>query len=132
MIIGADGDDDNGSSSGSAYIYTFPFIDDDNDGVTDWVDNCDDVFNPNQSDLDNDSKGDSCDLDIDGDGFSNNIENKFGSDPTNDSDTSSLLNKILAYSNQDDPQKNVPFMDMLGLFLLSVTLLLLRIWGSRK
>ena len=62
--------------------------------MTDWVDNCDDVFNPNQSDLDNDSKGDSCDLDIDGDGFSNNIENKFGTDASDDSDIDQLLTAI--------------------------------------
>ena len=35
--------------------------DDDNDGICDIVDNCSDVFNPNQSDSDSDGVGDVCD-----------------------------------------------------------------------
>ena len=45
--------------------------DTDNDGITNNADNCIYVFNPNQANLDDDSQGDACDSDIDGDGVSN-------------------------------------------------------------
>jgi hypothetical protein len=46
--------------------------DDDNDGVTDGVDNCALVANPDQADFDSDDAGDVCDNDIDGDGVLGN------------------------------------------------------------
>jgi len=49
-----------------------PCTDSDNDGVCDFVDNCINVPNPGQGDLDNDGVGNLCDLDIDGDGMGNN------------------------------------------------------------
>lgn len=49
--------------------------DDDNDGIFTFEDNCPDVENPDQFDLDRDGKGDLCDNDIDNDGFEN--ENDF-------------------------------------------------------
>lgn len=45
--------------------------DGDNDGVCDGDDNCAAVANMKQADLDGDGKGDSCDPDIDNDGFNN-------------------------------------------------------------
>ena len=42
-------------------------IDADGDGIHHYYDNCPDVFNPNQEDLDLDGVGDFCDQDIDGD-----------------------------------------------------------------
>lgn len=48
--------------------------DTDNDGVVDFEDNCFDIYNPDQSDLDGDGLGDVCDDDIDGDGVMNNID----------------------------------------------------------
>lgn len=46
-------------------------LDSDDDGVPDIVDNCVNVPNPDQSDLDGDYLGDLCDSDIDGDNVSN-------------------------------------------------------------
>ena len=43
-------------------------IDKDDDGITDVEDNCIDVYNPEQQNLDGDEFGDLCDYDDDGDG----------------------------------------------------------------
>ncbi len=55
--------------------------DGDGDGVADAQDNCATVRNADQADLDGDRRGDACDSDIDGDGFSNARERAMGSDP---------------------------------------------------
>ena len=46
----------------------------DGDGVRDHLDNCPEVSNADQSDLDRDAEGDVCDLDMDGDGLLNSVE----------------------------------------------------------
>ena len=59
------------------------YEDDDNDGVSDQVDNCANVNNPSQSDSDADGVGDACDGDIDGDG----VENQDDAFPNNANET---------------------------------------------
>ncbi len=66
-------------------------VDTDGDGVADVVDNCPQVSNPGQADLDGDGQGDACDNDIDGDGLDNATELILGTFPDNaDSDGDGL------------------------------------------
>ena len=57
--------------------------DTDSDGICDSDDNCPEVVNPEQADSDEDGLGDLCDIgtDSDDDGYSDNDELHFGSDP---------------------------------------------------
>jgi len=65
--------------------------DTDGDGVADAVDNCPQISNPGQADLDDDGEGDACDNDIDGDGLDNATELSLETDPANpDSDGDGL------------------------------------------
>lgn len=52
-----------------------PPTDTDGDGISDENDNCINIANPDQADLDNDGIGDLCDDDIDGDGVANAEDN---------------------------------------------------------
>lgn len=52
--------------------------DNDGDGIADQVDNCPQVPNPDQADVDGDGRGDACDAvndDLDGDGIRNDVDN---------------------------------------------------------
>ncbi len=57
-IVGAHGDDDAVSTSGSAYV--FSGSDPDGDGIFDPIDNCPNHYNPEQADCDGDGVGDVC------------------------------------------------------------------------
>ena len=66
--------------------------DGDEDGVTNDLDNCQDVANADQADLDQDGEGDACDADIDGDAVSNTDETAQGTSPDEaDSDGDGVL-----------------------------------------
>ena len=56
-------------------------VDDDGDGITNSQDNCPKEANINQYDLDKDGLGNTCDDDIDGDGFNNEQETIAQTDP---------------------------------------------------
>ncbi|HUF31668.1 MAG TPA: thrombospondin type 3 repeat-containing protein, partial [Acidimicrobiales bacterium] len=58
-----------------------PDRDRDGDGISDHLDNCPKHHNPDQADMDGDGRGDACDPDIDGDGYSNKKEEAHGTDP---------------------------------------------------
>ena len=74
-----------------------PLPDSDGDGVPDTVDNCPAVANDGQVDTDGDSRGNLCDTDDDGDGFSDVEEIEAGSDPLDPSDApvSNTMNLML-------------------------------------
>lgn len=55
--------------------------DSDNDGSPNVSDNCPNAANSDQNDLDKDGSGNVCDTDIDGDGYSNEVEVAEGTDP---------------------------------------------------
>ncbi len=59
----------NGTISGGTYVSSYSLNDTDKDGVIDMIDNCVDTPNPNQEDADYDGIGDTCDNEIEGEGF---------------------------------------------------------------
>jgi hypothetical protein len=59
------------TDSGSGVVKRFRYDDADGDGVIQERDNCPDVPNPDQSNMDRDALGDACDPDADGDGVPN-------------------------------------------------------------
>jgi cyclophilin family peptidyl-prolyl cis-trans isomerase len=72
----------NDINSGHLVMVTVSIDDDpDNDGITDDMDNCPAIANPDQQDTDADNQGDSCDADDDNDGLSDVEEAVLGTDP---------------------------------------------------
>lgn len=58
-----------GTITGGSYVQSFSVADSDGDGVLDFEDNCPQISNPNQADLDFDGIGDVCDDEIEGEGI---------------------------------------------------------------
>ncbi|MDB4453702.1 thrombospondin type 3 repeat-containing protein [Pseudomonadales bacterium] len=72
--------------------------DTDADTVGDNSDNCVNDANTNQSDIDGDIKGDVCDSDMDGDGYANVFEIRFGGDETDNTDAAVSLANAVTFS----------------------------------
>ena len=69
-----------------------PLEDADEDGVLNGVDNCPTIHNPTQWDNNENGIGNRCDPDIDGDGFSNEVEIAAKSDPWTEDSTPDNIN----------------------------------------
>lgn len=82
-------------------------MDSDGDGINDFLDNCPNTSNLDQSDMDRDRIGDSCDPDIDGDGFHNGMEALGETDPLNP--LSFPLSGYLAYIRDDGTQRTLEY-----------------------
>jgi hypothetical protein len=75
-VIGVRYDDDNGTNSGSAYVFSLIPPDSDGDGVPDSEDNYPDIPNPDQTEPDSDIPGDGCDVNIDAEAVVGAIESE--------------------------------------------------------
>ena len=64
---------ENYATSAGLFVWSMK-ADSDGDGKPDLTDNCPDIHNPNQSDIDSDGDGDVCDSDIDDDGLLNEFD----------------------------------------------------------
>ena len=102
-------EDDGGDSNTPSNPPIGSSNDRDKDGVLDAGDNCPNVVNPSQADLDDDGKGDACDDDTDGDGIQDIWERKYNLDPLSndanddlDKDGKTNIQEFLA---QSDPTK---------------------------
>jgi len=72
--------------------------DSDSDNVGDNADNCINKANFDQSDIDGDTQGDVCDSDMDGDGYANVFEIRFGGNETDNTDAAVSLANAVTFS----------------------------------
>ena len=84
-------------------------------------DNCPNISNYDQSDVDGDNIGDVCDSDIDGDTVSNNIEIAYGSNPNDPSDGIGIETAVINASSGSN--KQVPAIDGIGITAVGLSML---------
>lgn len=89
VLAGAPDTDDNGTSSGAAYVFALVETDTDGDGIVDTSDNCSAISNSDQADNDLDGAGDVCDADDDNDTVDDNVDNCVFSANVDQTDTDS-------------------------------------------
>lgn len=70
----SDGGEDSVTAAIDSFTLTVNLLDDDNDGVANYNDNCLSVSNGDQANFDDDTLGDACDTDDDNDGISDAVE----------------------------------------------------------
>ncbi|GLQ33341.1 beta strand repeat-containing protein [Litoribrevibacter albus] len=88
MVSVADGLEDGATAAQVSIALTVDLLDGDGDTVADYVDNCPTTANTDQLDTDSDTLGNACDLDDDGDGLPDAIEEQFGLNPLDPADAS--------------------------------------------
>lgn len=102
--------------------------DSDLDAIPDHSDNCPTVSNPSQTDTDQDTEGDACDLDDDGDGLSDADEVLLGTDPLNADTDGDGIDDGAEVAAGTDPtvaeSARVPSLAPLGLASLAALLLM--------
>ena len=75
----------------------------DGDGISNGDDNCVNVINREQADLDGDGQGDVCDSDVDGDGLNDVEEVLLGTDPRDADTDDDGLNDLFEQRGQTNP-----------------------------
>ena len=75
----------------------------DGDGISNGDDNCVNVINREQADLDGDGQGDVCDSDVDGDGLNDGEEVLLGTDPRDADTDDDGLNDLFEQRGQTNP-----------------------------
>lgn len=89
------------AETGPVVTLMTPTGDSDADGVIDILDNCPQVANANQANLDSDRYGNVCDTDVDNDGIPNSVESSVGLDQLDASDAGLDLDGD-GFSNRDE------------------------------
>lgn len=104
--------DENPSNDSALTGLFVPEKDTDGDGVIDKNDNCPNVSNPDQGDVDGDKIGDVCDSDDDNDGLTDTKEKEIGTNPVDpDTDDDGVLDgqdncPLVANPSQNDKDKD--------------------------